>query len=31
MTDSKLQTAIDLANEKGFTIEICGRYTGGGY
>lgn len=28
MTDSKLQAAIDRANEKGFTVEICGRYTG---
>lgn len=29
MASSKLQAAIDRANEKGFTIEICGRYTGG--
>lgn len=29
MTSSKLQAAIDRANEKGFTVEIGGRYTGG--
>lgn len=29
MTDSKLQAAIDRANEKGFTVEICNRLVGG--
>ncbi|UIU27651.1 hypothetical protein SA30RD_51 [Escherichia phage vB_EcoS_SA30RD] len=29
MTDSKLQAAIDSANEKGFTVEICNRLVGG--
>lgn len=29
MTDSKLQVAIDHADEKGFTVEICNRLIGG--
>lgn len=29
MTDSKLQAAIDRADEKGFTVEICNRLVGG--
>lgn len=29
MTDSKLQSAIDRANEKGFKVEICNHLAGG--
>lgn len=29
MTDSKLQAAIDNADKKGFTVEICNRLVGG--
>lgn len=29
MTDLKLKAAIDSANEKGFTVDICNRLVGG--